>query len=141
MRYFVGKFSLSALIIALSTTAYSQNIDGRINGFANNKNKAVISKGAAPTFELSPIDPAQAANEIKDFQKEADEDIRRRGDENVAWLFWRDGKLIHEAYHQKVKPENYFLGFSIVRPEIFISSMGESASATGQPVGQCCGQG
>lgn len=121
MLYFLGKVSLSALIIALSTTAYSQNIDGRINGFANNKNKVVISKGAALTFELSAIDSAQASNEIKDFQKEADKDIRRRGDENVAWLFWRDGKLIHETYHQKVKPENYFLGFSITKSVVSVA--------------------
>lgn len=107
-----------ALAIAFCKVAQSQNIDGRVNGFANNNHKVVISKGATPTSDLGALDATQIGSDIRDFQKEVDEDFRRRGDENVAWIFWRDGRLIHEAYHQKVKSDNYFLGFSITKSVI-----------------------
>ena len=111
----IKRWLFAVATIALSGGAISQNIDGRISGFANNNNKVIVPKGGSPVLDLRQIEPGRVDKRLLEFRKEVDSEIRSRADFNVAWLFWRDGVLIHEAYHPKVKPDNYFLGFSVTK--------------------------
>ncbi len=122
MRTLARRLAYSLLAGALLGPVHAQNIDGRINGFANNKAKVQIPKGVGPVRALAVLDEARLNDELKAFKREVDESIQRRADVNVSWLFWRDGVLVHEAYHRKVTPENHFLGFSITKTVISVAA-------------------
>lgn len=105
---------LISLVVALTafatTAAHSQTVDGRISGFSNLIKKAKVEKGPTPsTLTLN------TSEEAVKFHKEASEEMKKREDENLAWIFWKDGKLLFEGYHPKVKPENYLISFSMVK--------------------------
>mgnify|MGYP001765255586 CR=1 FL=1 len=118
MRRLARASTTLIVLCIVSGWAHAQNVDGRINGFANNPNKARIDRGAKEVLSLAAVDPAHASKELAAFQKEVAEDFRKRPDENMAWLFWRDGRLIHEVYHPKINQDNYFLAFSVTKSVI-----------------------